>query len=170
MLEALTCFACKKDQTTITDPESGEIICSNCGIVILERTEDFIHSERRAYSMEEIDNRSRTGDPTSLAIHDRGLCTTISKVNKDANGKIIDAAMLPQIKKLRRRAFQKLDTLKDKLGLSDTIVEKTAYIFRKVHERQLIRGRTVDGMLAAQSMLSAGKWELLLHSRILPHQ
>jgi transcription initiation factor TFIIB len=165
MIEALTCSSCNKDQTTITDPDSGEIICSNCGIVILERIEDYIHSERHAYSMEEIDNRSRTGAPTSLALPDSGLCTTISKVNKDANGKILDAAMLPQIKKLRRwnsrinihrssernlsRAFQKLDILKDKLGLSDTIVEKTAYIFRKVHERQLLRGRTVDGMLAA---------------------
>jgi transcription initiation factor TFIIB len=165
MIEALTCSSCNMDQTTITDPDSGEIICSNCGIVILERIEDNIHSERRAYLMEEIDNRSRTGAPTSLAVPDGGLSTTINKVNKDASGKILDAAMLPQIKKLRRwnsrininkssernlrRAFQKLDTLRDKLGLSDAIVEKTAYIFRKVHERQLLRGRTVDGMLAA---------------------
>lgn len=165
MIEALTCSSCNKDQTTITDHDSGEIICSNCGIVILERIEDYIHSERRAYSMEEIDNRSRTGAPTSLDLSHSGLSTTISKVNKDANGKIIDAAMLPQIKKLRkwnsrinihkssernlRRAFQKLDTLKDKLGVSDAIVEKTAYIFRKAHERYLVRGRTVDGMLAA---------------------
>lgn len=120
--------------------------------------------------MEEIDNRSRTGAPTSLALPDGGLSTAISKVNKDANGKILDAAMLIQIKKLRRwnsrinvhkssernlrRAFQKLDTLKDKLGLSYAIVEKTAYIFRKVHERQLLRGRTVDGMLAAAVYVS----------------
>jgi transcription initiation factor TFIIB len=33
--------------------------------------------------------------------------------------------------------------------LSDSIVEKTAYIFRKVHGRDLVRGRTIDGMLAA---------------------
>jgi transcription initiation factor TFIIB len=165
MIEALKCSACNKGQTTITDPESGEIICSNCGVVILEGIEDYAHEERRAYSMEELEHRSRTGAPTSLAIHDRGLSTTIDKVNKDANGKILDSTMLPQIKKLRRwnsiinihessqrnlrRAFQQLDTLKDKLGLTEAMVEKIAYIFRKVHEKQLLRGRTIDGMLAA---------------------
>jgi len=133
--------------------------------IILDRIEDYIHEERRAYSMEEVDNRSRTGVPASLAIHDRGLSTIIGKANVDANGKVLDKAMLPQIEKLRkwnswinvhkssernlRRAFQKLYSLKDKLGLSDSIVEKTAYIFRKVHGRDLVRGRTIDGMLAA---------------------
>jgi transcription initiation factor TFIIB len=165
MLETLKCSACNKDQTTITDLESGEIICNNCGTVILDRIEDYTHEERRAYSMEEVDNRSRTGAPVSLAFHDRGLCTIIGKANIDANGKIFDTANLPRIEKLRRlnswinvhkssekslrRAFQKLNTLKDKLSLSDSIVEKSAYIFRKVHERHLVRGRTIDGMLSA---------------------
>lgn len=166
MIESLKCSACNNlTQRTITDPESGEIICSNCGIVILDRIEDYVHEERRAHSMEEVYARSRTGAPASLAFHDKGLCTIIGKANIDASGKILDASILPQIEKLRkwnawvnvhkssdrnlRRAFQRLDVLKDKLGLTDSIVEKTAYMFRKVHERQLVRGRTIDGMLAA---------------------
>jgi transcription initiation factor TFIIB len=172
MIEILRCPTCNNsNHATITDPESGEIICSNCGIVILDRIEDYIHEERRAYSMEEVDNRSRTGAPASLAIHDRGLSTIIGKANVDASGKVLDTAMLPQIEKLRkwdswinvhkssernlRRAFQKLDTLKDKLGLSDSIVEKTAYIFRKVHGRHLVRGRTIDGMLTLKDIAAA---------------
>lgn len=166
MIESLKCSACNNlTQRTITDPESGEIICSNCGVVILDRIEDYVHEERRAHSMEEVYARSRTGAPASLAFHDKGLCTIIGKANIDASGKVLDASVLPQIEKLRkwnawvnvhkssdrnlRRAFQRLDVLKDKLGLTDSIVEKTAYIFRKVHERQLVRGRTIDGMLAA---------------------
>ena len=166
MIESLKCSACNNlTRSTITDPESGEIICSNCGIVILDRIEDYVHEERRARSIEEVYTRSRTGAPSSLAFHDKGLCTIIGKANIDAGGKILDASVLPQIEKLRkwnawinvhkssdrnlRRAFQRLDTLKDKLGLSDSIVEKTAYIFRRVHERRLVRGRTIDGMLAA---------------------
>ena len=166
MIESLKCSACNNlTRSTITDPESGEIICSNCGIVILDRIEDYVHEERRAHSMEEVYARSRTGAPASLAFHDKGLCTIIGKSNIDASGRVLDASILPQIAKLRkwnawinvhkssdrnlRRAFQRLDILKDKLGLTDSIVEKTAYIFRKVHERQLVRGRTIDGMLAA---------------------
>jgi transcription initiation factor TFIIB len=48
-----------------------------------------------------------------------------------------------------KQAFFQLDILKDKLGLSDTVVEKTAYIYRKTQERQLVRGRTISGILAA---------------------
>jgi transcription initiation factor TFIIB len=33
--------------------------------------------------------------------------------------------------------------------LSEYIVEKSAYIFRKIHEKHLVRGRTIDGMLSA---------------------
>src|SRR5918998_2979152 len=103
MIESLKCSACNNlTQRTITDPESGEIICSNCGIVILDRIEDYVHEERRAYSMEEVDNRSRTGGPASLAIHDRGLSTIIGKANVDASGKVLDTAMVPQIEKLRK--------------------------------------------------------------------
>jgi transcription initiation factor TFIIB len=166
MIELPKCSVCNDSaQSIITDPESGEIICSNCGIIILDKLEDYIHEERRAFTMEEAENRSRTGAPTSLAIYDRGLSTTISKVNRDAYGKILDATALPQAKKLRRwnsminlhrssekslnRAFRKLDILNDKLGLSEATVERIAYKFRKLHERDLVRGRTIDGMLSA---------------------
>jgi transcription initiation factor TFIIB len=39
--------------------------------------------------------------------------------------------------------------LKDKLVLSDTIIEKAAYIYRKAEDRGLIRGRTISGMMDA---------------------
>jgi transcription initiation factor TFIIB len=44
--------------------------------------------------------------------------------------------------------------LRDRLGLSNTIVEKAAYIFRKVCERRLLRGRTIEGMLAAAVLIA----------------
>jgi transcription initiation factor TFIIB len=46
-------------------------------------------------------------------------------------------------------ALRQLDTLKDKLGLSDAIIEKAAYIFRKAHEKGIIRGRSTIAVLAA---------------------
>jgi len=47
------------------------------------------------------------------------------------------------------RAFRELERLKDKLGLSDAIVQKTAYIYRKAQDRRLIRGRSTSSILAA---------------------
>ena len=55
------------------------------------------------------------------------------------------------------KAFEQLNRLKGKLALSDTIIEKTAYIYRKVQERGLIRGRTIDGVLAAAVYISCRK-------------
>jgi transcription initiation factor TFIIB len=57
------------------------------------------------------------------------------------------------------RAFEQLDRLKEKLGLSDTVVEKAAYIYRKIQERGLIRGRTTDGMLAAAAYSACREME-----------
>jgi transcription initiation factor TFIIB len=48
-----------------------------------------------------------------------------------------------------RKAFSELDILRDKLGLTDQIVERAAYIYRKVEDKGLIRGRTILGMLIA---------------------
>src|SRR5215216_5941323 len=71
-------------EKVLTDPEYGEIICGNCGMVISERIEDIAHPESRAYSLEETNKRARTGTPYSLALHDIGLSTIIGKENKDA--------------------------------------------------------------------------------------
>jgi transcription initiation factor TFIIB len=159
------CSICKQENTAITDPNSGEVICSSCGMVISDKIEDAIHPEQRMHSFEDVDKRARTGAPSSLARHDMGLSTIIGKENKDATGQKIDTAMRSNIERLRTldfrtrmrtsgdrnftRAFGQLERLKEKLSLSDAIVEKAAYLYRKVQERGLIRGRTVDSMLAA---------------------
>jgi transcription initiation factor TFIIB len=162
-----TCSVCDNNNYTdiITDPESGEVICSNCGIVITEKFEDITNPEWRAFTAEEQNEKVRTGAPTSLAKHDRGLATIISKTGRDASGQKLDTAMYSTYKRLRTwdnrilhntsvnrnlfQAFSQLYALKDKLGLSDTIIEKTAYIYRKAEERGLVRGRTISGMVTA---------------------
>ncbi|HJR49435.1 MAG TPA: TFIIB-type zinc ribbon-containing protein [Nitrososphaeraceae archaeon] len=161
-----TCSVCDNNYTDIiTDPESGEVICSNCGVVITEKSEDITNPEWRAFTAEEQNEKVRTGAPTSLAKHDRGLATIISKTGRDASGQKLDTAMYSTYKRLRTwdnrilhnssvnrnlfQAFSQLYALKDKLGLSDTIIEKTAYIYRKAEERGLVRGRTISGMVTA---------------------
>jgi transcription initiation factor TFIIB len=47
------------------------------------------------------------------------------------------------------QAFNELARAKDKLGLSDAIMEKTAYIYRKAQEKHLTRGRSASAILAA---------------------
>jgi transcription initiation factor TFIIB len=162
----ILCSICKRNDKIVTDPESGEIICSNCGMVLSDKVEDTSHSEQHIFSEGQIDKtRVRTGAPTSLARHDMGLATIIGKGDRDSSGQKIDPSIHSTMQRLRKwdfrgqlntpsdrnlmTAFKLLDTLKDKLGLSDAAIEKVAYIYRKVQERGLIRGRSIVAVLAA---------------------
>jgi transcription initiation factor TFIIB len=168
----VTCLSCRSShQKIVTDTESGETICGNCGIVISDKIEE-IGAEWRNFTLlsDQSNNRSRTGMPTSLARHDMGLATIIGRSDRDARGQKIDTPMRYRMNRLRiwnvrtqyrsstdrslSRAFTGLDRLKDKLGLSNAVVEKAAYIYRKAQEKMLTRGRTVSGILAAAIYIS----------------
>jgi transcription initiation factor TFIIB len=57
-------------------------------------------------------------------------------------------------------AFSELDMLKDKLGLSDAAVEKTAYIYRKAQARGLVRGRLITAFVTAAVYASCREMEI----------
>lgn len=115
----------------ITDLESGEIICDNCGQVSPDKAMES-RAEWRNFDSEN-NSRQRVGSPSSLAFHDMGLSTIIGKVNNDSAGHNLDAAMNHRMQRLRTwdartrvhaaghrnlmRAFSELERLKDKLGL-----------------------------------------------------
>jgi transcription initiation factor TFIIB len=157
------CPLCKSE-SLITDTQSGEIICSTCGMVISDKIQET--KPRRLLNSDDISKEgARTGMPTSLVQADMGLSTVILRSNKDASGYEIEPSMVSRMHRLRtwdfrtqvssrthqnlRYAFRELDTLKDKLGLPDATIEKTAYIYRKAQQRGLARGRSVSIILTA---------------------
>src|SRR6476620_4067375 len=166
---ALVCSICGSNQI-ITDTESGETICSNCGQVLLDKILETQPEPQNFPESYGSNNRSRTGMSTSLARHDMGLSTIIGRTDRDASGQKIDPLMRSTMERLKtwdirtqthtptdrnlKQAFFQLGVLKDKLGLSDTVVEKTAYIYRKAQQRMLIRGRTISGILSAAICIS----------------
>jgi len=157
------CQRCGKG-SMLTDNNTGEMFCSKCGFVASDRTERE-GPEWRSFSKDEHGERARAGIPTSLAIHDMGLATIINPINKDASGKPLTTSMKSTIERLRtwdsrsqvhepidrnfRQAFSELDRLKDKLALSNAVIEKTAYIYRKALDKSLVRGRSIPALIAA---------------------
>jgi transcription initiation factor TFIIB len=152
------------DLVVITDPETGELIRKDTGEVISDNTLSR-EKEWRSFDTIEHENRARTGTPTSLAFHDMGLSTVIGKEATDASGNNIDAGTRMRMNRLRtwdyrsqvqssterslQKAFSILSRLKDRLGLPNHVTEKAAYTYRKAQERGLIRGDTIDSVLAA---------------------
>ena len=147
----------------VTDQNTGELFCSKCGLVVTDKIADT-GAEWRSFSNDE-GNKARTGAGTSLTMHDMGLSTVIGAANKDATGKPLSASVKSSIERLRtwdsrsqahssadrnlRQALNEMDKLKDKLALTDAVIEKAAYIYRKAMEKKLVRGRSIQGLVAA---------------------
>ena len=156
------CPACNKT-SLVVDQTSGELLCSICGIVISENRES-VDPEWRSFANDGAD-KSRVGSGTSITIHDMGLSTMIGAANKDATGKPLSATMKKSIDRLRtwntrsqvnsssdknlRQALSEMDKLKDKLSLTDAVIEKAAYIYRKANEKKLVKGRSIHGLVAS---------------------
>jgi len=156
-----SCPRCGKNKV-ITDEETGEMFCGKCGFVITERVDNL--GPERTFS-DSNSNKSRTGDRTSLTRHDQGLSTIINPINKDSSGNPLSSSMKSSIKRLRiwdsrsrtkdsadrnlQHALGELLKMKEKLSLSDAIVEKAAYIYRKALEKKLVRGRSISALIAA---------------------
>lgn len=158
------CGRCGKNGI-VTDSVTGERYCGKCGYVVSDTISDS-GPEWRAFPKERggIDP-TRTGAPTSLAIHDKGLATIINPINRDSSGKPLTSAMKNTVERLRtwdsrskanvsadknlRQALTELSRLKDKLSLSDSVIEKAAYLYRKALEKGLVKGRSISAVIAA---------------------
>ncbi|MFB5636278.1 MAG: transcription initiation factor IIB family protein [Nitrosopumilus sp.] len=160
-LQEIKCPRCGKN-TLVTDVESSEVFCSNCGIVVEEKVDDG-RPERRFADSPVI--KSHTGDKTSLTRHDRGLSTMINPFNKDSTGNPLSTSMKLSMTRLRKwdsrsrvktstdrnlqQALLELLKMKEKLSLPDAIAEKASYIYRKALEKKLVRGRSISSLVAA---------------------
>ena len=147
----------------VSDQDTGELFCGKCGFVITDKIADT-GAEWRSFANDES-NRARTGAGTSLTMHDMGLSTIIGAANKDATGKPLSSSVKSSIQRLRtwdsrsqahssadrnlRQALNEMSKLKDKLALTNAVIEKAAYIYRKAMEKKLVRGRSIQGLVAA---------------------
>ena len=141
----------------ITDFETGEMICQSCGRILQENITDT-RKEERTFTQDQH-------APTSLTMHDMGLSTIIGKYNRDFVGKPLGYEMKQSMNRMRmwdsrsqaktsseknlRIALYEMVKLKEKLGLSDAVIDRAAYLYRKAAKAQLVRGRTVKSIVGA---------------------
>ena len=157
------CSNCGSTHLT-RDYEKGELVCDECGLVLEEGMIDQ-GPEWRAFDAEQGEKRTRTGAPTTLTIHDKGLSTEIGWKNRNPYGKSIptrNRAQLYRLRKWQRRirvsnaternlafALAELDRLASSMALPRNVRETAAMIYRKAVSRNLIRGRSIEGVVAA---------------------
>jgi len=148
----------------ISDPDTGEVICGNCGLVIQEAIMDK-GPEWRAFTQEEKESRSRVGIPTSFSVHDKGLSTAIDRIDRDALGRKLPLNTKLQMWRLRKwqirarvqssidrnlaQAMTEIDRLSDRLAIPSAVKERAAVIYRKALDQGLVRGRSIAAIAAA---------------------
>lgn len=146
------------------DWNKGELACEDCGLVIEENLVDP-GAEWRTFSFEQGDNKSRTGAPMSHLLHDKGLSTDIDWQNKDFAGKSINSRYRSQFHRMRKWqkrarvhsslernmsvALQEISRISSIMGLPKGLQEEAAVIYRKALSEDLIKGRSIDAMVAA---------------------
>lgn len=146
--------------SSVNDATTGEQICKNCGQVLVQNMIDYT-SEKFS---EDFAN-ARTGPKVSITIHDGGLSTIIGKSNFDSSHKPVPGSMKSPLKRMRMWdsrskvnsssqrnlviALLEIGKLKEKMALSDGIIERASYLYRKAAEKQLVRGRSVRAVVGA---------------------
>jgi transcription initiation factor TFIIB len=148
----------------IHDYDTGETVCGDCGLVLYGQMMDK-GPEWRAFTQQEKASRSRVGMPTSYSVHDKGLSTAISQIDRDAFGRKLPLSTRLLMWRLRKwqirsrahssvdrnlaQAMAELDRLSDKAYIPRPIKEKAAVIYRKALDKSLVRGRSIASMTAA---------------------
>ena len=129
--------------------------------MLVERAESY-GPERHSL---DNDGNVRTGPGASPMMYDGGLSTVIGQTNKDASGNALTVAMKSKIKRLRtwdgrsqadgrvastlKHGLIEINRLKDKLAVSDAVMERAAYLFRKAIDMKIVRGRSVSRIVAS---------------------
>ncbi|MFX0047860.1 MAG: transcription initiation factor IIB family protein [Candidatus Hermodarchaeota archaeon] len=130
----------------------GENVCSQCGLVINERSVDFNHSGKRAYTSQEKTQREHTGAPISSLLPDMGLTTVIDKKN------ISDPDLKRAVKWNTRITWEKrnlliasteLKRICSNLNLPSFIKFEAIKLYKEAFKKKLLRGRSINSMIAA---------------------
>lgn len=109
--------------------------------------------------MKQEQNRARAGPAMTEMMHDRGLSTKIDESNRDSQGRSLSNSKRAQMYRLRKwqrrsrvsgarestliSALSEIKRLASSMGLPNHVKERSASIYRKAVEKNLIRGRSV---------------------------
>jgi transcription initiation factor TFIIB len=130
----------------------GEIVCSQCGLVIHEKGVDVNHSDKRAYTSQEKKQREHTGAPISSLLPDIGLTTVINR--KDISDPNLKRAAkwntrITWEKRNLLIATTELKRICSNLNLPSYIKLEAIKLYKEAFKKKLLRGRSINSMIAA---------------------
>ncbi|MFC7175902.1 transcription initiation factor IIB [Halosegnis marinus] len=152
------------DPDNLVRTANGELMDEESGLIVDEDNIDR-GPEWRAFNHQEQQEKSRVGAPTTRTMHDKGLTTNIDWQDKDASGRAISQEKRSQMQRLRtwqerirtqengernlQFALSEIDRMASALGVPRSVREVASVIYRQALDRDLIRGRSIEGVATA---------------------
>jgi len=146
------------------DHRRGEIVCRNCGLIQNDNAFS-LGEERTWFDQDEKTKRKRTGPPRKYSKRVEGLTTEIDKYDRDIKGRAVPIERKQQLYRLRkwqRRsrigtsvdrnlsiALPELDRMCGYLNIPNNIKEECARWYRKCVNKGIVRGRSIESVIAA---------------------
>ncbi len=138
--------------------EKGEIICKDCGLVIEDKMVDFTQ-EWREFESDVSESRRRTGAPMTYTQYDQGIGTEVGRKadlyqlgGKDKNKffrlRKWQYRISTAIERNLKLALAELKRVSSFLKLPKSVEEESARIYTLAVQRGLVRGRSMESVVA----------------------
>jgi transcription initiation factor TFIIB len=165
--ESKKCPSCGAD-AVVYDKTTGESICQKCGYVLESDMIDY-GREWRSFEDERSESKGRMGSPLSYAKYDKGTSTVIGKASESIKLSNANRRTFYKLRKWQPRistafernlkfALTELRHASNRLHVSDVIQEEAAKMYREAISRRLVRGRSMESVIAGALYASARKY------------
>jgi len=151
------CPECESINLTY-DPQRGEVICNDCGLLVEEKMVDTGHEVHAQFDRSE--KKSRGGAPLSIQKFDKGLTTNVGEISdiyrlegkqtrKFLRLKKWQERVSTSIERNLRLAMAELRRVASFLSLPRVVGDEAARVYNFVLQRGLVRGRSMESVIAA---------------------
>lgn len=162
LVKDLSCVEC--GSATFNEENDGHFSCKDCGLVRENTVFDY-SPDYRKFNNGDGESQERHGPAKDIFQHDYGITTEITPTKLDATGQRMTSSNNSRWNRLRRldnkgrirnaternlvTALSELKRIASLMNLPKTVAQDSAYIYRKAVEKKLIRGRSIEGVVAA---------------------
>ena len=151
------CPECESVNLTYDD-QQGEIVCNDCGLIVEEKMVDT--GQESGGQFDKSEKKGRGGAPISMQKFDKGLTTNVGEISDIYKLEAGQTRKFLRLKKWQERvstsiernlrlAMAELRRVASFLTLPSVIREEASRIYNYVLQRGLVRGRSMESVIAA---------------------
>jgi len=143
----------------IEDARAGDVICSQCGLVVGDRVID-VTSEWRTFANDEGKNRSRVGDIENTLLGSSDLSTNIlnpggkngydmenSSIMKSVKGSMSNSTSNSD--RNLTNGFREITLQCNRINIAQNIQHRSQVMYKKVYDSKILRGKPINAIAAS---------------------